>query len=417
MSTVLIIATMDTKSEEAYFIKQKILESGHKAIIMNTGMLLPFSGEADISIGAVIKAGTDLSLEELVSSTTKGECIEVVINGAEVLARKLFTENKFNAVIGIGGAQGTDIGTAVMRTLPFGLPKFMVSTVASGTATFGPYVGTKDIIMMHSVCDIQGLNIVTRSVFNNAVSSVCGMLDRMEKEASSRQATISKGSIAVSMLGTTTPGALRAKILIENAGYDFVAFHQNGTGGIAMEEMIDEGLFIGVLDINLHEIGDMFFGGLHGSIREGRLESAGKAGIPQVISPGSINYTVQGPYEQLSSEMKSRKNIIHNSQLTLVRLSPSELKEVGFITAQKINSAKGPVSVHIPLKGFSYPDSVGREHWDPEGNDAFIKAFRDSLNASIPYEEIDAHINDTSFIDRLVIKLFTLIDEIGGQKK
>jgi len=409
MSAVLLIATLDTKAEEAAYVRARIESHGEKVILANTGVFLPFEENAEIKGAEIVKAGCGLTIEELKAKGDKGFSIQAITNGIKIITKKLYREGKVAAVLSIGGAQGTDMGTAAMRELPFGVPKFMVSTVASGKATFGPFVGTKDIIMMHSVCDIQGLNIVTRSVFDNAASAVCGMVKNRKKNQDKSAGRA--GSIAVSMLGTTTPGALYAKKLIEKENYDFVAFHQNGTGGIAMEEMIEEGLFKGVLDINLHEIGDRYFGGLHGSVREGRLESASKTGLPQVIAPGSINYTVQGPYAEVSDELKKRQHIIHNSFLTLVRLTPDELSEVGKITAEKINLSRGRVHVYIPLKGFSFPDSAGREHWDPEGNAAFISSLKKNLRKDIPYNELDMHINDAEFIDIAVNKLFSFIKE------
>ncbi|MDX9799725.1 MAG: Tm-1-like ATP-binding domain-containing protein [Spirochaetia bacterium] len=414
MSSVLLIATLDTKSEEASYVKARIESHGEKVILANTGVFLSLAGKTDI-MGKedirgeeIVKAGCALSIDELKAKKDKGYSIKSITKGIKIITKRLYSEGKIAAVLSIGGAQGTDIGTAAMRELPFGVPKFMVSTVASGKAAFGPFTGTKDIIMMHSVCDIQGLNIVTRSVFDNAASAVCGMV-KARRQSLGRSGAGRAGSIAVSMLGTTTPGALYAKELIEKENYDFVAFHQNGTGGIAMEEMIEEGLFKGVLDINLHEIGDRYFGGLHGSVREGRLESAARTGLPQVIAPGSINYTVQGPYAEVSDELKKRQHIIHNSFLTLVRLTPDELTEVGKITAQKINLSKGKVHVYIPLRGFSFPDSIEREHWDPEGNAAFIGALKKNLRKDVPYNELDMHINDSEFIDIAVNKLFSFI--------
>ena len=409
MAAILLIVTLDTKAEEAFYVKKKIESFGQKVILANTGVFLPFEESGDIKGEDIVKAGCGLTIEELKAKRNKGFSIESITKGISKITRELYDQGKISAVLSIGGAQGTDIGTSAMKELPFGVPKFMVSTVASGRATFGPFIGTKDIIIMHSVCDIQGLNIVTKKVFDNAVAAVCGMV--MNKEKKTDSGLEEKGSIAVSMLGTTTPGALYAKKLIEAKGYDFVAFHQNGTGGIAMEEMIAEGLFKGVLDINLHEIGDRYYGGLHGSIREGRLESAAKAGLPQVIAPGSINYTVQGPYNELSEEMKKRKLIVHNSFLTLVRLTADEIREVGKITAEKINLSTGPVHVYIPLKGFSYPDTEGREHWDPEVNAVFIESLRGNLRKDIPYDELDMHINDSEFINAAVNKLFTFLEE------
>jgi uncharacterized protein (UPF0261 family) len=217
--------------------------------------------------------------------------------------------------------------------------------------------------------------------------------------------------VALSMLGTTTPGALRIKELLERRGYEVVAFHQNGTGGIAMEEMIHEGVFKGVLDLNLHEIGDRFVGGLHSDPHKERLEAAGAMGIPQVIAPGSINYAVWGPFLSLSEELKSRKYIIHNPNMTLVRLSPDELRGVGKLTAEKINRSKGPIRVFIPLRGFSYPDRENLPHWEPKGNRAFIETLKAHLRPSIPLQELDAHINDPEFIDPVADAFLSMMEK------
>jgi uncharacterized protein (UPF0261 family) len=208
--------------------------------------------------------------------------------------------------------------------------------------------------------------------------------------------------VAMSMLGTTTPGALRAKDILESNGYEVVTFHQNGTGGIAMEDMISEGAFQGVLDLNLHEIGDRYLGGLHGAIRSDRLNAAAAMGLPQVVAPGSGNYTVQGSPESLSEDMRRRKHFNYNPHLTLVRLLPEELREVAKEIAAKLNQAKGPVKVFIPLKGFSFPDREGLPHWEPEGNQVFIDALKQHLDDAIPLVELDAHINDPEFIDPVI---------------
>jgi uncharacterized protein (UPF0261 family) len=294
-----------------------------------------------------------------------------------------------------------------MREIPFGVPKLMVSTVASGRATFGPFVGTKDIIMMHSVADIQGINFVTRRVFDNAAAAICGMVIDAARLGDTPSPRV---PVALSMLGTTTQGALRAIKLLSEAGYDAVAFHQNGTGGIAMEDMVREGVFKGVLDLNLHELGDSVVKGLHASIRDYRLEAAGALGIPQVVAPGSINYAVMGPVDTLPAEILRRKYIVHNSQLTLVRLSRGELTTTAILMADRLNKAKGPTHVFIPLKGFSYPDHEGRAHWDPEVNAVFIGTLKARLAPAIMYHELDCHINDDAFIDAAVNELIRLMN-------
>jgi uncharacterized protein (UPF0261 family) len=203
---------------------------------------------------------------------------------------------------------------------------------------------------------------------------------------------------------------MRAKQRLYDRGYDAIAFHQNGTGGIAMEDTIREGVFKGVLDLNLHELGDSVVGGLHASIRDDRLTAAGALGIPQVVAPGSVNYAVLGPIETLSAETLQRKHIVHNSFLTLVRLSAEEIEQAALTAAERLNAAKGPTHVFIPLKGFSYPDHEGRAHWDPGVNAVFIRTLRSHLSAAIRYEELDLHINDDAFIDRLVDDLVQLMN-------
>ncbi len=410
MPAVLLIATFDTKAEEALYLRRRMESLGCRVLSMDTGILLESGTAADIDRHRVAEAGGS-SIAEMVASGDKGKCIDAMRKGACALSRKLYDAGAFQGVIAIGGAQGTDIATAAMRELPFGVPKFMVSTVASGRATFGPFVGTKDVIMMHSVADIQGVNFMTRQVFDNAAAAVCGMvrdagnLRGHDAAACPRKFPASLPAVALSMLGTVTQGAMRAKRLLLERGYDAIAFHQNGTGGIAMEEMIREGMFKGVVDLNLHELGDSVANGLHASIADFRLTSAGALGIPQVVVPGSINYAVMGPIGTLSPEILRRKYIVHNSQLTLVRLSREELERTAIVMAERLNMAKGPTHVFIPLGGFSYPDHPGRGHWDPEENGVFIRTLKSRLLASIPYDEIDLNINDDAFIDTVVDEL------------
>ncbi len=402
---VLLVATFDTKEEEALFLKKRIEARGFPVITMDTGILAPPHASVDIDQEQVALRG-GIRLREIVATGDKGKCISNMVKGARAICKELYDQGRIHGVISLGGAQGTEIGCAAMRALPVGVPRLMVSTVASGQATFGPYVGTKDITMMHSVADMQGLNFLTKRILENAAGAICGMLESFE-ENSIRAEGI---PVALSMLGTTTPGALRCKKILETRGFEVVTFHQNGTGGIAMEEMIRQGAFRGVLDLNLHEIGDRFVGGLHGAIREDRLEAAGEVGIPQVVAPGSINYVVLGPLDSLTPQWKARKLIVHNPTLTLVRLSPDELSEVGKLVAGKLNRAKGPTQIFIPLKGFSYPDRENLPHWEPEGNQAFIDSLKKHLRPSIPLTELDAHINDPEFIDA-VTEAFLLMME------
>lgn len=402
--TILLIATFDTKESEAIFLKEKIESRGYKVLTLDAGILDSPLVLVDVDRQTVANRG-GMSIEEALATGDKGTCIANMVRGAEALCQELYEKELFYGVVAIGGGQGTDIGCTAMRSLPTGVPKLMVSTVASGRATFGPFVGTKDITMMHSVADIQGLNFLTKRILKNAAGAICGMVENFGREIFKSQST----PVAMSMLGTTTPGALRCKKLLENKGFEVVSFHQNGTGGIAMEDMIRNGDFKGALDLNLHEIGDRFAGGLHGAIREDRLEAAADMGIPQVVAPGSINYQVLGPLDSLSPEMKARKLIVHNSYLTLVRLTPEELSGIGSLVGEKLNRAKGPTQVFIPLRGFSFPDRENMPHWEPEGNQAFIDAIKANLNSNVPVIELDAHINDSEFIDSVTDRFLELI--------
>lgn len=402
---ILLIATLDTKETEAAYLKQLLEAKDVQVIVMDTGVLAaPRKITPEISREEVALTG-GMDIDTLVATGNKGKCIDVMIKGAQAIAKKMFAAGEFDGVISFGGAQGTNIGTAVMKNLPFGVPKLMVSTVASGTATFGPFVGTKDVLMMHSVVDVQGTNSLITRIFENAAAAICGMVKNNSGQIKDCKG---KKAVALSMLGTTTPGALRAQKLLEAEGYEVIAFHQNGTGGIAMEDLIGEGFFCGVLDLNLHELADRLVGGLHGSIADYRLETAATVGIPQIIAPGSIGYSVQGPVNTLSSELKKRKYIIHNPTLTLVRLTPEELSQVAEVVAEKLNKARGPIKVLLPLKGFSFPNREGEELWDPSGNQVFIETFKAKIAPSIAVEEVNAHINDAEFIDQVVANFLNL---------
>jgi len=402
--TILLIATHDTKEEEAGFLKSCIEADGFKVLVMDTGILAPPKEHVDIPQNEVAdRAGTPL--EEALARGDKRECTEIMCQGAASLAKELHDQGRIFGVIGIGGAQGTEIASAAMRALPIGVPRLMASTVANGPHQFGFYVGTKDLTIMHTVSDLQGLNFLSKQILQNAAGAICGMVKHFEGRLLKPEGI----PVAMSMLGTTTPGALRAKKILEDNGYEVVTFHQNGTGGIAMEDMISEGTFQSVLDLNLHEIGDRYVGGLHGAIRADRLTAAGAVGVPQVVAPGSGNYTVQGSPESLSDDMRRRKHFNYNPHLTLVRLLPEELIEVAKEIAAKLNRAKGPVKVFIPLKGFSFPDREGLPHWEPEGNQVFIDALKKHLDDSIPLVELDAHINDADFIDPVIDEFMAMM--------
>ncbi len=403
---ILIIATLDTKGPETQYLKDLIQRSGFKALVMDTGILGAPAFESNLSRDEVAQAG-GTQIEELIRNREKGRAIQAMAEGSKKIVQQLYREGKIAGIVGLGGAQGTEIGTSAMRALPVGVPKLMVSTVASGYAQFGTYVGTKDLLMMHSVVDILGLNVFSRTILSNAAGAMMGMV---EKRAKIEQPE--KKQIGMTIYGTTTPGCMVAKAYLESKDLEVVAFHPNGTGGRAMEEMVGEGILNGVLDMTTHELIDELVGGLH---RAGpnRLEGAGRKGIPQVVVPGSIDFIVTGPASSLPPEYRKRKYIAHNPSMTLVRTSSEEMKTVGKIMASKLNEARGPTIVMIPLRGFSYPNRKGEALYDEEGNQAFMKTLKRDLKG-VKVIEIDAHINDPEFANEAAQTMEKLLSKDKG---
>jgi uncharacterized protein (UPF0261 family) len=403
---ILIIATLDTKGPETRYLRDLIQRSGFKTLVMDTGILGAPAFEPDLSRDEVAQAG-GTQIEELIRNREKGRAIQAMAEGSKRIVQQLYREAKIAGIVGLGGAQGTEIGTSAMRALPLGVPKLMVSTVASGYAQFGTYVGTKDLLMMHSVVDILGLNVFSRTILSNAAGAMMGMVERRTKIEQPE-----KKQIGMTIYGTTTPGCMVAKAYLESKGFEVVAFHPNGTGGRAMEEMVQEGILNGVLDMTTHELTDELVGGLH---RAGpnRLEGAGRKGIPQVVVPGSIDFIVTGPASSLSQEYRNRKYIAHNPSMSLVRTSSEEMKTVGKIMASKLNEARGPTIVMIPLRGFSYPNRKGEALYDEEGNQAFITILKENLRAT-KVIEVDAHINDPEFANEAAQTMEKLISKDKG---
>jgi uncharacterized protein (UPF0261 family) len=401
--TILLMGTLDTKAEEIFFIEKLIKKKWFNVIIINTGTVA-YKNEIDNTSTKII----NISINAL-SEYKKDKYMSEIVKEGKILVNSFYNNGKINGVMGIGGGTGTSIGSAIMQSLPKGFPKLMVSTITTGKATCGPYFGTSDITIMHSIVDLQGINYITARIFSNAVGAICGMVNTYYDDNSVKYYK-SKKTIALSMMGTTTKGALRALENLEKNGFQVISFHQNGTGGIAMEEMIKEDIFQGVFDLSLHEVGDRELGGLHGAIRPIRLETAGEKGIPQLVVPGCLVYYVAGPIDTLSSETRKRKYFMHSPELTLVRATPKEMIHIGKVVAEKLNKAKGPVSVCIPLRGFCEPDKEGSELFDPEGNIAFMDSLKKCLSKNIPIVEVDAHINDSEFIDIATEEFLRLVE-------
>jgi uncharacterized protein (UPF0261 family) len=392
--TVLLIVTLDTKGPEAFFLKAELERRGVTALLMNTGIFPCSMGEGDISRQEVAQAG-GRSLDELLAANDKGAAIGAMMDGAVKLTRNFYDAGKIHGVLSIGGAQGTIMGTSAMRSLPFGVPKVMLSTMASGKRPFERYVGTADITLMHSVVDFFGLNPLLMQVLRNAAAAVAGMVqaDRVAGGKGTR--------IAITIYGTTTTAGARIVGLMQKKGYEMVAFHPNGAGGQAMEEMIRAGMFDGVMDLTTHELMDELAGGEHAA-GPARLEAASLMGIPQVVVPGSTDYIVAGRFAELKRSFRQRKTMMHNPAMTFVQPSDREMARLGRMMAEKLNRSRGNTVVMVPMAGFCDPSRAGRVFHNPAGVEAFVKSLQTHISPSIPVQLLPWHVNDEPFSAAMV---------------
>lgn len=388
---VVVVATLDTKGQEAGFVRDEIARWGLHTILIDTGVLGEPSVVPDISRQEVAEAaGT--TMDALLDRGEKGFAIAKQTEGVCRIVEELYARGELNGIIGLGGGQGTSIGTAAMRSLPVGVPKLMLSPIASGSFQFGPYVGTKDICMMHSVTDILGINAVSRPILRNAANAIAGMALRARADAEPE-----KPSIAITMLGITTPCVMRAKVSLEGSGYEVVPFHANGTSGPAMEELIAAGKFVGLIDLSTHEIIDHLNGGLAGA--PDRLQVLSQYEIPAVISVGGNDYLLFESLEKAPDRFRDRPHMVHNAQMTTFLPSVEEMRESARTMVRRLNRALGPTIVVIPTQGFSDPNQEGRELWTPEGNKAMIDELESGLDERVPVVLVDAHMNDPEFAD------------------
>jgi uncharacterized protein (UPF0261 family) len=304
-------------------------------------------------------------------------------------------------VLAIGGSAGTTIGTAAMRALPLGVPKVMVSTLASGQVR--PYVGDKDVFMLNAVTDIAGLNRITRAVLDEAARAMAGMLTFPPAPAEGTDRPL----IAASMFGVTTPCVERARAVLEAAGYEVLVFHATGNGGQAMESLIDEELIAGVLDITTTELSDELVGGIL-SAGPDRLTAAGRRGVPQVISVGALDMVNFGPRETVPARFADRKFYIHNPNVTLMRTTSGECLRLGEIIGEKAAAARGPVSILFPRGGISAIDRSGQPFDDPDARQALREGLCRTCG-QVEFIELNEHINDPAFAETAARKLLDLI--------
>lgn len=400
MKTVAVLGTFDTKGKELKFIKECIEEHGLKTLCINTGVFEPVV-EPDIS-SAEVAAAVGADINAIVEKRDRATATEVLAKGTEKLIPQLYAEGKFDGIISIGGSGGTSLATPAMRQLPLGVPKVMVSTMASGDVS--PYVGTSDIVMIPSVVDAEGLNDISKVIFSNAANAVVGMVqNRKELESDG------KSLLAATMFGVTTPCVKAAEDYLHEQGYDVLVFHATGTGGKCMEALIDQGFIKGVLDLTTTEWCDEVVGGVLNAGPD-RLTAAGKNGIPQVVSVGALDMVNFGPMDTVPAQFKDRNLYKHNPTVTLMRTTADELKSIGHEIATRLADATGKTTLMLPLKGVSMIDVEGQPFYDAEADKVLFDTLRTELEGSnVEIVELDTDINDKEFAVAAAKKLISIL--------
>ncbi len=397
MPTVLLIGTLDTKGPETAYLRDRVGELGCDTLVMDSGILGEAVGITADFPRAMVAEAAGSSIDALRNAGTRGKAVEEMLKGVRKLALELHADGRIHGVAALGGAEGSVLAAAAMKVLPIGFPKLIVSPIASGHRKFEPFVGTKDVMVMHSVVDILGLNPVSRAVFDSAAAAIAGMAKAYD-EGSVKTKPRARPAIAATMLGNTTKPLMRVRPRLEAQGYDFVIFHANGVGGAAMEELITQGAFAGVLDYTLSELAGYIAGGFHNA-GSTRLDAAAKAGLPQVIVPGCLDFMVFGAKHEVPPQFQDRPMYYHNPEFTLVRLTPDEQLKAAQFLVDKLNRAQGHVTVLVPLGGGSVMDIEGGAFWNPELNAQMRALIKNGIKAGIEYIEVDAHINSDTFAD------------------
>ena len=409
--TIAVLATLDTKGKEAEFLRGQIRKHGQTALIVDVGVTGTPAAKADVTRAEVAEAG-GTPLARLLENPDREIAAPLMAEGATRIVARLAAEKKIHGVLGLGGTQGTTLCTRVMRALPYGFPKVMVSTMASGNVA--PWVDIRDITMMFSVADIMGLNPVTRKILANAAGAVCGMASTTV-EMETRDTNL----VAVTTVGITTQGAMKAVDVLEAAGLHTIVFHAIGPGGRAMEQMMKEGIITGVLDYSTIEVSNE----MHHALLAGgpeRCTTAGKLGIPQVVVPGAIEVLVYNEPHTVPAPFNTRTLIRHSPQITDVRLNAVEMAGVGRELAKRLSFTKDRAVFMIPTAGYDSYAVKGKGFYDPEADAAFVKELTANLPSCFEVVKRDTHIEDPAFATEAAKTLLSLIDakkRAGGKGK
>ena len=393
MRTVVVIATLDTKAEEVAYIRCLINKRGCNAVVIDPGILGEAAMKPDVSREEVARrAGRSLAE---IRQLPRREAVEAMALGVKGILSDMYKAGALDAAIGIGGATNCAIISPGLAELPIGVPKVIASPVASGDTRM--YVGTSDMVLVHSVIDIMGINRVSKRIFMTAVGAAVGALEIAQGDSG----VDSRKAVAITAFGVTTPAAMACKDMLSALGYDVLVFSASGIGGMAMERLISEGFIDGVVDLTTTELADELVGGAL-SAGPDRLEAAGRRGIPQVVVPGALDMVNFGARSTVPPRFADRLFYEHTKAVTLMRTTADENRQLGAIVAGKLNRSTGPVRVVMPRKGVSAYDCAGKAFWDPEADAAFVDGIRDELAAHVRLSEYQMHINDPEFAQAVV---------------
>jgi len=391
---IVVVGTLDTKGEEVKYLKGLIEKRGHKAIVIDTGILRAAPFLAEVTREQVAEAaGTDL--KEIIALGDESRAIAAMARGASKIVQELHSSGRLDGIIALGGSMGTSLGIGVMKALPLLMPKLMVSTVAF-LPIFSPQVVGKDLTVMPTVADIWGLNRITKRVLKSAAAAIVAMVESYEENE-----VPEKPLIGLTTLGSAACRYVpRIKPLLEGKGYEVAVFHTNGIGGGAFEEYVEQGLLAGALDLSPFELANYLYGTNTGI---DRLEAMGKRGIPQVVGPGGMHiFGYYGSLETAPARLRGRKILWHNPLAFAVEMKTDEMVFVAEVMARKLNNAAGPTVLLIPIKGFSEYDRPGSALYQPEGRRVFIETLKSHIEPRIKVIELDLHINDKEFAEEAV---------------
>lgn len=399
--TVLLVGTLDTKGHEYAYLRACLRERGVEAVLVDAGILGEPLTEPDVTRQEVAAAaGADVAA--LAAAGDRAVAIAAMSRGAARIARDLHAAGGFDAIGALGGTGGTTLAAHAMQRLPVGVPKLIVSTTASGDTS--RYFGPVDVTIMHSVVDVAGLNSILTRILANAAGALAGMA------TGDPVPTVSgKPLIAASMFGVTTPCVTVARQRLEDLGYEVLVFHQVGLGGQSLEEVVKTGTVAGVLDVNPSGLADEVGGGIWPAGPE-RLESAGRLGVPQVVSLGGLDFVTIGPPDPLPARFAGRKLYVHDGALAAVRTTPDECRRLGGLLARKLNAAAGPTALFIPRRGLSSLSTEGGVLHDPAADEGLFSALAEQVDRGrVEVHEVDTHINDPAFAAKLAERLHALL--------